>query len=103
MNARELQLSAIAFGKGLQIINILRDIPSDSLSNRCYLPEEQLRQYEIHTDQLLTQTQQLEPILQYWHKKAVLSLNDGWQYILSINNRRIDTYYLSRFYWVIKH
>lgn len=89
MNAQELQPHAIAFGKGLQLINILRDFTSDYRENRCYLPEEQLQQYEIPTDQLLTQTKSLEPILHFWHNKAAHYLNDGWQYILSINNRRI--------------
>lgn len=89
MNAQELLPFAISFGKGLQLINILRDIPSDYQENRCYLPEEQLNKFEIKPDQLLTQTKQLEPIMHFWHKKAELYLNDGWQYILSITNKRI--------------
>jgi len=31
------------FGKGLQLVNILRDQPRDMAEGRCYLPEEELR------------------------------------------------------------
>ena len=31
------------YGKGLQLVNILRDIPADRRAGRCYLPEEELR------------------------------------------------------------
>lgn len=87
--ALQLQPLAIAFGKGLQIINILRDIPEDFRSNRCYLPAEQLQHYDVRSDQLLTQSKQLQPVLHFWHDKAALSLNDGWHYLLSIKNKRI--------------
>jgi farnesyl-diphosphate farnesyltransferase len=32
--------SAIAYGKGLQLVNILRDLPRDLTDGRCYLPVE---------------------------------------------------------------
>ena len=34
----ELERSGIAFGKGLQLVNILRDLPGDLKGGRCYLP-----------------------------------------------------------------
>lgn len=89
LNTKDLQLLAINFGNGLQLVNILRDLPNDYRENRCYLPEEQIQQYNIRTNQLLMQTRELRPVLNFWHKKAVLSLNDGWRYILTITNRRI--------------
>src|SRR5882724_9938255 len=32
----------VRFGKGLQLVNILRDLPADLKNGRCYLPEESL-------------------------------------------------------------
>jgi farnesyl-diphosphate farnesyltransferase len=39
-NAPESELleQGIAYGKGLQLVNILRDLPSDLAAGRCYLP-----------------------------------------------------------------
>lgn len=34
--------SGVRFGKGLQLVNILRDLPRDLLSGRCYLPQNRL-------------------------------------------------------------
>jgi len=34
----ELLASGIAYGKGLQLVNILRDLPRDLAAGRCYLP-----------------------------------------------------------------
>ena len=38
----ELFAKGIRFGKGLQMINILRDIPEDLRFGRCYIPSEAL-------------------------------------------------------------
>ena len=35
---QRLEEAAIAYGKGLQLVNILRDLPADLASGRCYLP-----------------------------------------------------------------
>lgn len=36
----ELMEHGIAYGKGLQLVNILRDVPADLAEGRCYLPVE---------------------------------------------------------------
>lgn len=36
--AAELLARGIAFGKGLQLVNILRDLPADLETGRCYMP-----------------------------------------------------------------
>lgn len=40
----EMTTLGIRYGKGLQLINILRDQASDAAIGRCYLPEDELRQ-----------------------------------------------------------
>ncbi|HKS36382.1 MAG TPA: phytoene/squalene synthase family protein [Verrucomicrobiae bacterium] len=37
-----LLVNSIRFGKGLQLVNILRDLPADLRQGRCYLPEDRL-------------------------------------------------------------
>ena len=37
----------IQFGKALQLINILRDIPSDLSIGRCYIPSERLAEFDM--------------------------------------------------------
>ena len=49
----ELFEKGIKFGKALQLINILRDIPEDILMGRCYIPEDELLRYNLIPDDLL--------------------------------------------------
>lgn len=43
----------IRFGKALQMINILRDIPSDLSIGRCYIPKDRLSEYGLGPSDLL--------------------------------------------------
>jgi farnesyl-diphosphate farnesyltransferase len=43
----------IRFGKALQMINILRDIPEDLRFGRCYIPGEELARFGLKPDDLL--------------------------------------------------
>lgn len=43
----------IQFGKALQMINILRDIPEDLRFGRCYIPEEALNRYNLKPEDLM--------------------------------------------------
>lgn len=43
----------IRFGKALQMINILRDIPQDLRFGRCYIPETSLQQHNLAPSDLL--------------------------------------------------
>ena len=85
----QLNALAISFGKGLQLINILRDIPQDLQKERCYLPLEQLQQQKIILTDLIKNPSCIIPIVEYWWQKAFEHLTDGWNYMISINNRRI--------------
>ena len=38
----QLIADGVRFGKGLQLVNILRDLPADLKKGRCYLPTEKL-------------------------------------------------------------
>ena len=45
--------NGIRFGKALQMINILRDIPEDLRFGRCYIPEPSLEKHGLVPNQLL--------------------------------------------------
>ena len=42
----------IRFGKALQMINILRDIPEDLRFGRCYIPEQELAKHDLKPEDL---------------------------------------------------
>ena len=44
----------VRFGKALQMINILRDIPEDLRFGRCYIPRQELDKHGMKPDDLLT-------------------------------------------------
>ncbi len=50
---QEFFQKGIRFGKALQMINILRDIPADLRFGRCYIPEQSLLRYDMKPEDLL--------------------------------------------------
>jgi farnesyl-diphosphate farnesyltransferase len=43
VSAEEMIRWGVRYGQGLQLVNILRDLPGDARIGRCYLPEDELR------------------------------------------------------------
>ncbi len=52
-NREQWVQDAIVFGTGLQMVNILRDLPSDLKMGRCYIPTELLSRHSISVDDLV--------------------------------------------------
>jgi farnesyl-diphosphate farnesyltransferase len=50
----------VRFGKALQMTNILRDVPKDLRTGRCYLPREELTSLGMEPDDLLTVANEIE-------------------------------------------
>jgi farnesyl-diphosphate farnesyltransferase len=50
---KEFFEKGIRFGKSLQMINILRDIPEDLRFGRCYIPEQALNRYKLKPEDLM--------------------------------------------------
>lgn len=65
-----------AYGRSLQLINILRDVPEDRKNGRCYLPGAETR------EQLLRERQR-------WIKEAHKGLDQAERYARSLNGRRM--------------
>ena len=72
----------IRFGKGLQLVNILRDLPADLRKGRCYLPANQLSEINLSPADLLdpASEKKLRPLYDRWLDAAESHLKAGWAY-----------------------
>jgi farnesyl-diphosphate farnesyltransferase len=76
----------IRFGKGLQLVNILRDLPRDLRQGRCYLPRERLARTRLQPPDLLDERQieKLRPVYDELLDAADDHLKAGWRYTTSL-------------------
>jgi farnesyl-diphosphate farnesyltransferase len=70
------------FGKGLQLVNILRDYPLDLQSGRSYLPVSNL--HEIALDPALAGPERTR-----WRQRASGYLEEAWRYVISVRPWRV--------------
>ena len=75
---KELLERGIAYGKGLQLVNILRDLPEDLANGRCYLPVADPSDHEA-----------LMGEYGFWHRKAVEWVGEGIGYASTLRSRRL--------------
>lgn len=77
---------AVRFGKGLQLTNILKDLPRDLRRGRCYIPYEWLRQADLRPHDLLTTdaADAFRPVLRQLTTIALEHLEQGWAYTIAI-------------------
>ena len=54
LDEKQFIADGIRFGKGLQLVNILRDLPADLKNGRCYLPLEKLETARLLPETLLS-------------------------------------------------
>ena len=73
----EMVERGIAYGKGLQLINVLRDRAADRAAGRGYLPAEELA------------VEPEETVFVRWLNKAAEQLNAGIDYAASLTNWRV--------------
>lgn len=76
----------ISFGKGLQLVNILRDAPADLANGRCYLPANEL---ECEPAELRARPECAHPACDRWMARAREHLADGLRYIEAIRPWRL--------------
>lgn len=76
----------VRFGKGLQLVNILRDMPRDLRQGRCYLPADSLQKVGLQPQDLLIPANEprLRPLYNTWLDRAESYLKDGWVYTNSL-------------------
>ena len=79
----------VRFGKGLQLTNVLRDIPRDLRQGRCYLPRHDLALLGLEPNDLLEAKAGpvLRPLLVELLNVALDHYEAGWQYTFAIPRR----------------
>src|SRR5208282_4803258 len=78
----QLIAGGVRFGKGLQLVNILRDLPADLRKGRCYLPAEKLDAAGLIPEVLLSPANEKKflPLFHEYLDKAEAHLAAGWTY-----------------------
>ncbi|MGE0473361.1 MAG: phytoene/squalene synthase family protein [Nitrospirales bacterium] len=76
----------IRFGKGLQMVNILRDLPQDLRKGRCYIPHTLLISEGLSPQDLLEEKawELFKPLYRQLLGEARDHLDQGWRYTVSI-------------------
>jgi farnesyl-diphosphate farnesyltransferase len=86
---QDLMPLASAFGKALQLVNILRDMPADLCAGRCYLPADELQTAGALPGSLLDNPASAQPVFEEWMAKARGYLGEGREYIRAVRPWRI--------------
>lgn len=86
-----LTQNGIRFGKGLQLINILRDLPRDLRAGRCYIPRENLDPANLSPADLLSleNKPRFRPIYEKFLAIAESHLAAGWNYTTSLPRNQV--------------
>jgi farnesyl-diphosphate farnesyltransferase len=86
IDEKRLMADAVCFGKGLQLVNILRDLPEDLRQGRCYIPKQSLFQYGLTPGDLLNPDamQRFRPLYDGCLELAEEHLRAGWRYTTSL-------------------
>ncbi len=82
----QLLTDGVRFGKGLQLVNILRDLPRDLQSGRCYIPMERLARVGLKPEELLhpETEKKFRPAYDELLALAEAHLAAGWNYTNTI-------------------
>jgi farnesyl-diphosphate farnesyltransferase len=81
-----LMHDGVRFGKGLQLVNILRDLPADLRKGRCYMPAESLIAAGLAPKDLLSSQNEacFRPLYDKLLSLAEGHLAAGWKYTTSL-------------------
>ena len=85
----ELRRLGAEYGKGLQLVNILRDLPEDLRNGRCYLPEPELRAAGTSPMPLIDHPEKAQAVFEHWRERAVAQLSHGYEYIAALTSARL--------------
>ncbi|MDR3457157.1 MAG: phytoene/squalene synthase family protein [Verrucomicrobiae bacterium] len=82
LEEQRLIAEGIRFGKGLQLVNILRDLPADLKNGRCYLPTQRLEEAKLLPGVLFSpvNAEKFQSLFQEYLDQAEAHLAAGWHY-----------------------
>ncbi len=86
-----LLANGVRFGKGLQLVNILRDVAADLRHGRCYLPAERLADAGLKPEDLLQPANEprLRTLYHTYLDHAEAHLQAGWAYTNALPRRSV--------------
>jgi farnesyl-diphosphate farnesyltransferase len=78
--------NAVRFGKGLQLVNILRDLPKDLRQGRCYIPKQELAKHGLIPRDLLEANAigRFRSLYDSYLRRTEEHLFAGWQYTTAL-------------------
>ena len=79
----------VRYGKGLQLINILRDAGTDLRAGRCYFPNDEIVALGVGPEGILREPEKFALISRPWLEKAQSGIEAGIKYSCAIQNRRV--------------
>ena len=85
----DLRKLGAEYGKGLQLVNILRDFTEDLRNGRCYLPEPELRAAGTSPTPLLDAPGKAQAVYDRWLERATEQLGAGYEYISTLRSARL--------------
>jgi farnesyl-diphosphate farnesyltransferase len=82
LDETKLLADGVRFGKGLQLVNVLRDLPADLRNGRCYLPRRELEKLGLAPADLLDPKNEmrLRPLYNELLAQTEAHLRAGWNY-----------------------
>ncbi len=88
---QRLLRDGIRFGQGLQLVNILRDLPKDLAQGRCYLPSDELAAAGLGPGDLRDPANEsrMGPVYRRWLARADAHLDAGWAYTTSLPRAQV--------------
>ena len=88
-NVPLMRSRAVRFGQGLQLTNVVRDLPRDLRSGRCYLPRSELAGLGLAPEDLLDPValRRVRPLVSALVADALAGLREGLAYTLAVPRR----------------
>ncbi len=85
-DSAHFSLLGVQFGQGLQMVNILRDLPQDLRIGRCYLPQSWLHQHALSREGLMDAGNAIaaRPLLKQGIRLALTHFDAAEEYVLAI-------------------
>jgi farnesyl-diphosphate farnesyltransferase len=86
-----MSVTGVRFGKALQLTNVLRDIPADLRSGRCYIPADELAAQGLSPQDLLDSANEARAraVLVPWMRTALGNFQAAEEYLTAIPRRSV--------------
>jgi farnesyl-diphosphate farnesyltransferase len=86
---QEMRELGRAYGKGLQLVNILRDAGVDLAAGRCYFPADELAAAGLSPRDIVRHPDRFEMVWRRWHAQAQRDMEGGMRYADAVRSRRV--------------